>query len=416
MAETTGLPVIEWSNDEVRAYDPVSGQTTSGRSIHDVARPFKGRQVLLALSRRSSFVRSTRLPDVAKSEMGKILALQVTSLFPVEFGEASVDFLPLDDRNNEGRLAVVAAVRIEVLREALFELEHSGLRVAGVLPTALSSMTNGTSQGAVVGMSSEGLTIDLVSQGGLRASRVTTAQTDPSMILAEVSRSFASAGMEPGPITTVGAIDLPGSKYSTLDPLAALSSAGFEMNLELPEKQAKRTANLTARSRNLALLLWSGAILAGVIVFNTHFAAQQAVDNEEAKWTKTLTSLRALDSKTTIVADLVQKQRETLEIAFKPKQPLGDVLTILTNLVPAKLWLTGVTLERGKPLTLRGTSLTSQTVTAYLASLGNQSRFRDVRLVFANNGLIEKTPVVNFSITAHLVGNFPLPEVSRGAK
>ena len=37
-----------------------------------------------------------------------------------------------------------------------------------------------------------------------------------------------------------------------------------------------------------------------------------------------------------------------------------------------------------------------------------ESRFRNVQLIFANNAEIEGTPVVQFAITAHVVGNFPL--------
>lgn len=416
MSETTRLPVVEWSNTEVRAFDPASGKTSVGRTVNDIAGPLRGRPVLLALSRRSSFVRSTRLPDVGKPEMAKILSLQVANLFPIDSGDASIDFLPLDDRNADGRLAVVAAVRTDVLREALADLEGSGLKVAKVVPTALSSMTNGTVNGAIVTMTPEGLAIDLLSDGGLRASRVAGSDTDPSTVHAEVGRTFASAGMEPGTVATSGDLTISGIKKSEIDPLAALSGSTFDVNLELPEKRAKRASALAQRSRNLALLLWCGAILAAVIVFNARYDAQQAVAKEEARWTKKLTSLRALDQKTKTVADLAQKQKDLIKLSFEPAQPLGDAVSVVAGLAPPKLWLTGITVERGKTLTLRGTSLSSQAVTAFLASLSKQSRFRDAKLVFTNNGMIEKTPVVNFSMTAHLVGNFPLPAEQRGSK
>lgn len=416
MSDTTRLPVVEWSNTEVRAFDPVSGKTTIGKTVSDVAAPLRGRAVMLALSRRSSFVRSTRLPDVGKPEMAKILALQVGSLFPIETGDASVDFLPLEDRNADGRLAVVAAVRTDVLREALAELEGAGLKVAKVVPTALSSMTNGTVNGAIVSMTSEGLAIDLLSQGGLRTSRVTGRDTDPTTIHAEVGRTFASVGMEPGTVATSRDFNVTGIKNSEIDPLAALSSSTFDVNLELPEKKAKRASALAQRSRNLALLLWCAAILAGVIVFNARYDAQQAVAKEEARWSARLTSLRALEQKTKVVSDLAQKQRDLIKLSFEPAQPLGDAVSVVASLAPPKLWLTGITVERGKTLTLRGTSLSSQAVTAFLASLSKQSRFRDAKLVFTNNGMIEKTPVVNFSMTAHIVGNFPLPVEQRGSK
>jgi Tfp pilus assembly protein PilN len=85
-------------------------------------------------------------------------------------------------------------------------------------------------------------------------------------------------------------------------------------------------------------------------------------------------------------------------------------LALASALAPSDVWLTGVTFERGKPLLVRGTALSGASVAAYLQSLSGQSRFRDVKLVFANDATIETTQVQQFSISAHAVGNLPLTD------
>ena len=58
---------------------------------------------------------------------------------------------------------------------------------------------------------------------------------------------------------------------------------------------------------------------------------------------------------------------------------------------------------------IRGTALDSNSVNAYDQALGIDSRYRNVTLVFDNNGTIESKPVQEFSVQAHVVGNMPLP-------
>ncbi|MEQ1936136.1 MAG: PilN domain-containing protein [Fimbriimonadaceae bacterium] len=86
---------------------------------------------------------------------------------------------------------------------------------------------------------------------------------------------------------------------------------------------------------------------------------------------------------------------------------------MFTLYAPQGLWLTGMGLERGKEGTVRGIATTNDVLSKYLDALSEDPRFRDVKLLFANNSEIEGQPVVNFSITAHIVGNFPLMEAEK---
>ncbi|MCH7945413.1 MAG: hypothetical protein IIC73_05280, partial [Armatimonadetes bacterium] len=46
----------------------------------------------------------------------------------------------------------------------------------------------------------------------------------------------------------------------------------------------------------------------------------------------------------------------------------------------------------------------------YTAGLALSDRFTEVKLAYASNSDIEDTEVVQFSVTAHVVGNLPLVE------
>ena len=70
--------------------------------------------------------------------------------------------------------------------------------------------------------------------------------------------------------------------------------------------------------------------------------------------------------------------------------------------------MTGVTLERGKLIQIRGTAKTSEIVSQYMLMLQAEPQLRDVRLVFANNAAIETNQVVQFRYSAFTVCKLPL--------
>ena len=52
----------------------------------------------------------------------------------------------------------------------------------------------------------------------------------------------------------------------------------------------------------------------------------------------------------------------------------------------------------------------------YNKELTKQKRLRDVRLLFANSGDIDGSPVVQFSVSAFPVGNLPIVETGKQKK
>ncbi|MBX7134920.1 MAG: PilN domain-containing protein [Fimbriimonadaceae bacterium] len=425
--DLTGLPIIEWSPTTVRCWLPGSNKVVEAQSL-EALKPHLGgaNEVIVALSRRTSFVRTTRLPDAAKSEVAKILELQIGGLFPIAANEVSFDFALTGDKNAEGRLAVVGAVKSSTLEALKSELSAQGIQSAAIVPAALGSVMLARSLGkpecAVVEECPEGLAIDIISEGELRVSRVVPMPA-PDMIDGEVCRSFAVAKLPlspmnggergrggEGPITiAAGGLAYPEADLSVGTPsLAGLSSGTPALNLELRDIVEKREKQRHGRTQRVALLLWVAALLLGAVLWDQRSTEAAVISKGDARWRKRLGTLTTTKNQAQAKLTSIQGMNTALDLGFEPSQRMSDVVRVVSSLAPEGLWLTGVTLERGKPLMLRGTAMNNEAVTRYLEALSGQSRFRDVKLVFANNGQIEKTNIVQFSLTAIVVGNLPL--------
>jgi Tfp pilus assembly protein PilN len=405
-------PVIEWSAGSLTLYDPVSRQT--GTVSADMAgSTLGGRPVIVAISRRSAFVRTTRLPDAPKAEVARILQLQIDKLFPLASSNAAIDFVLTADRNVEGRLAIVAATPAETLARVREEL--GGLNIERIVPAALGAIPVATALGqahiAIVQDNSEGLAIDLVDNGLLIATRVVPQPASAGEIEAEVHRSWAMSKVEPGPTAAVGGLVFDGADYSSpMSTLAALSLDPPDIDLELPQTVAERETKRIGSKKNLAMLLWAAAIGVGAVVFDWRQTEMNRVEQSNKVWEARTKELRDTQALAQTKEKKLDTQDATLVASMTPKQYVGDVATLFTTVVPKNLWLTGLTIERGKQATVRGYAMTHEAVSAYLESLGSLDRFRDVKLNFMTDSDIAGTPVVSFSVAMHVIGNYPLPE------
>ncbi|HWA83954.1 MAG TPA: hypothetical protein VG820_10990, partial [Fimbriimonadaceae bacterium] len=102
--------VVEWSTSKVCWVDE-GHRLSYTDSLIDAAAALPTKDVLVALSRRSTFIRTLRVPNASKSDVRRILQVQIGQLFPVPANELSFDFHLTQDVNSEGRLAIVAAIR-----------------------------------------------------------------------------------------------------------------------------------------------------------------------------------------------------------------------------------------------------------------------------------------------------------------
>lgn len=417
--DSTGpWPVVEWSTGLIRLYDPDTRNTTTV-SADQIATMVGSRPVIVAISRRSSFVRATRLPDAPKADVARILQLRVDQLFPLGSSDAAIDFILTNDKNTEGRLAIVTATPSETLARARTELR--ALNIQRIVPAALGSIPLATALGessvAVVQDSIEGMTIDIIEEGLLKASRVVPRPETATEISAEVQRSWAMAKIEQGPTAAAGGLVFDGAEFSTpMSSMAALSIDAPDINLEDPGAITERENKKLRKRKMLAGMTWALAVLFAIALWDMRATATANAVKADNKWNVKTKDLQASLKRATDKTAKLGSQNVMLVGSFEPKQYIGDLAVIYTTTAPKDLWLTGMNIERGKTSTLRGIALNHKAVSDYLESLGSTDRFRDIKLVYMNDGDIAGSPVVNFSVSMHIIGNFPLPEEPKGKK
>ncbi len=347
--------------------------------------------------------------------------MQIGQLFPMAANELAFDFHLTHDVNSEGKLAVVAAMRSADLHSMHEQARAAGLKVSQVVPVAMGSALLAHSinyqSAAVVHRTAEGLAVDLIADGELRYSRVASMPANSIGIEGEVSRTFAAAVLSCSPTIAAGALVLPDAEASTNTwALQELATRTIDVNIETAEQIYKRERSGEVQRLRTAIMAMGAALILFVYQYNRYTASLQTANSGEAKWNKQYTRLRRLAEAQTAKGAGLQKLAKTLNRSFHPAQGFSDAFTLASNAAPQGVWLTGMSLERGKMLTIRGTATKGEAVPNYQQALVNEPRFRDVTLVFANNTEISNTPVVQFSISAFPIGNLPLLDDKKGAK
>ena len=411
----TNLTVIEWSPDGVRAYNPALRQAVAAPTVAEaLSKAGSPSLVGLCLSRRVSFVREAHVPAVEKSELRLIVTVQLENLFQAVRTELAFDYDVGTHRYEDGVQTTVCATQAETLRTALKEVAAAGAKVAWVATASAGAAKVAQLQGhddAIVVEQDRGfLNLDIVRHGMLVSSRAALDADTREARQGEVTRTLASYGLTSAAVIAVGDTDLGEDVRRTADgPLQAMADhEKARLDIELPEAIAGKLRRASQAKSRLALFMWLAAVCVGALIYTERDDAARDFAKLQDKASRSVGSLQ--DDVDMYGSRLASKDRDlaSLKLAFTPKQPVTDVLTTVANSVPAGAWLTGVTFERGRPLQIRGTATDGSAVSEYTAALALDSRFRDVQLVFANNAEIEDVPVVQFAITAHVIGNFPL--------
>lgn len=406
------------------AVDLGSKSRHQGVGVADAVTILNGhRDVVATVSRRAAFVRAIRVPNASREQVAQVLGLQVGNLFPIAASELSYDFRLTDDVNAEGRLAILGAMRATDLTRLHDEAKASGLKIQQVVPAAFGSMLLAKQMGmtdcAVVQRTPEGLGIDIISGGELRYSRLSPADGSAS-IEAEIQRTFAAAGVEPGPVIAADGLDIPGAstvRSSTLEAFGLPIASGLSLNLEQASVIAARVRREEQTRIRRAVLICAAALLMATYVFVNRASAQKAADDVNALDNRHLKDETAKRDKEQALQNASVKLQQSLNRGFKPAQKFSDIIATVTNNVPQGMWLKGMTIERGKPMTITGTALTSTAVADYLRILTDEPRLRDAKVNVTNNTMLEEKPVVEFSMSAFPVGNLPLSETKKlGAK
>ncbi len=409
------MTVVEWSPNGVRVCDPATGKTDSFAGVSEAASAISGKRVVLALSRRSCFVKAIRVPNVPKAEALLALRYQIGQHLPLDPGEASFDLVMSGDATGDGRLAVLYAVRTETLKEAKRQIEEVGAKVAAVTAACIGSACLQREVGSdtyeVVEETPEGLAIDVCVGGVVHYTRLVP--LGPELDLHdEVHRTCGILGRKPAGSVGAGGFDASGLARSIpISGLKALAERHPDtVDIQIPEEVEARARKAVSTKARTAVLLWVAAAAAGFLVYSDYEMASAERATLTARAARQTRDDSAKNKALTSDLAALKKKSAILDQAFDPAQPFSDVLIVVSEAAPAGLWLTGANMERGKPLTFRGTAVSDQAVKAFLDGLAVSDRLREVKLLFANNATIEETPVVNFSVQATLVGNLPMVE------
>ncbi|HEY3330194.1 MAG TPA: PilN domain-containing protein [Capsulimonadaceae bacterium] len=411
MAKPVITPLhIEWSPDWVRALDASTGQTAEGATLADVTNITNGhRQALVAVSRGNVFLKSTRLPKASGDDLRRILMVQMATLFPLPSDQLAFDFIQTADQTADGCLTVVAAMRAEDLRRLRADFKQAGILPLRILPAALASPSVASRAGFADALVAEpdrkGLALDVVQGGITRLSRIAPLAADSAV---EAQRTLAAAGVGALPIVSVGAANVPGATPG-LDTSLSLIESAPSFNFDLAEDRLIEEKKRVASRTRLAVLMLLAAILLVVVVWADRDDAEAKVKAGQGSNARRLIRQQSILTHEAESANKLGLIDGTLTQAFQSAQPLGDIASVVSDSLSKDAWLTGMILERGKALEVRGASKSAADVGKFVDALSASPRFRDVKLVFANSALIGKVPVVQFNVTATCVGNLPMP-------
>lgn len=401
---------IEWAPGQVRAVNTASGQRAAAGRVGELGEILNGqRDALVGVGRSLVFLKTARLPKAAPEDLRRILMVQVGQLFPLPADQLSFDFIQTENQTADGFLTVVAAVRSQDLKQLLAELQQAGIRAARIMPVAFGAIAvarrAGLSDALTLEGSANGLALDVVQDGLVRYSRLAPNGGDAA---AEAQRTLAAAGASELPLVVSEGVAVAGAASAGGSTLELLGDS-LPFSFELQEERLKAQKRKIETRTRFAFLMMAAALLLVTLLWVERGDAQAIVTRSQGTWTRDLSRLRSIRDTENKAAQLATSIDKTLDSAFQPAQPLSDVLTVIGDSMPQSIWLTGISIERGKPIQIRGTAAKATDVARLVDSLGTNPRFRDVRLVFANSAKVEETPIVQFSITATAVGNLPMP-------
>jgi Tfp pilus assembly protein PilN len=401
---------IEWTPDRIKAIDIATGQIAEGPSLATISNKFSSRNALVGVGHSSVFLKAIRLPKADPADLRNLISIQLGTLFPLPSDQLSFDFFQTNDLGPEGMLTLVVAIRSDDLRQIRSDLSAAGFVPTRVLPIALAApavaLAAGRTDAIIADKETTGLALDLVLDGILRSSRVAPLSANPEV---EVQRTLAASKAESASVLSLGDIDLPEATVSRQSLLSLLHQAPH-LNFELLEDRALSLKKHVDSRMRLAILLMLAALCFIAGVWSMYSDIETAQQSQQASWNSRINHERTIEKAETAHLAQISPVNQTITRAFYPGQRLSDITSIVTDSLPKNAWLTGLTLQRGMPLEIRGTAEASSDVAHIISNLGANPRFRDVRLVFANSGQINKTTIVQFDISAVCVGNLPMPE------
>jgi len=417
--------LIEWSPSRVRVLDPITGQSTHGATIAKcIVGTQKGRDVVIAVSQRSAFIRALKVPNLSKDELSKVLDLNLRPTLPLDLTQYVLGFRLATDVNGKGRIAIIGAVKADSVRRIHGEAKANGLRVRAVLPLAFASWLAARARMltscAVVTVDGEVCNIDLVVSGELCYSRSIPLPETGEEVGDEVARTFVIAEVSSLPVLSTGASKVLADFRDEKDPIEYLADIHaidkLLFSMDVPEKKDAQRAKKRSRAALRAICAAGVALVLGAYVNANRYAAQPKLAADKARLQEILQSARSARSAAVLrEADVAQAGR-LLDIAFRPAQTFTDIVTALGDSVATTSWVTGLTLERGRPVVIKGQAVHNKEIADLFGGLSKNPRFQGVKLVSDTKGAIGKVPVVQFAIEGYPSGSLAIRWSPKGGR
>lgn len=409
--------VVEWRPGKVIAFNHRSETVVKGSGLFEIAGSCDKGATIVSLGRTVCFLRVATLPDAPKSELERIVRNTIAKEFPLPPGQAAIDFLITSQKSANGRVVIIFAVSAQHLESVRKEAAESGFSVAAIQPAALGAHLlagqNKIENGIIFSQEVDGVAIDVIKDGLIHYTRVVKAGGD---LETEKLRTLAAAGLSDS-VENFPAYSCDGVSAEMIPlsstPIYALAHedvAATSVNIELQSEKEEKEKVIKRNSIVMASVALAAAIAVGLYVGQHIYAARSAVATAIASTKSRTTTLQTAESKISSRQTDLAKPFSVIDRGFNPAQRMSDMLVSLGADVPPGLWLTSITIDRGKAIVLRGTAKDSQQVNTFVQQLSADSRFRDVKLSFANSGQVGQVTVIQFSLTAFPIGNLPLTD------
>ncbi len=408
---------IEWSPSGVQALNVATGETASGGSLNEIRRFLEPHKyAIVGIGRSAVFLKTTRMPKATPEDLRRILNVQTGQIFPLPADMLSYDFVQTADVTLEGCLTLIAAMKTEDLKQVRADLQQVGITPTRILPVSLGAVgvlsRANLKDGILVEPSQRGFTFDVVQGGTVRFSRIAPVVLDP---LPEIQRTLMAAQATDIPTVAASKLGIESAIAASGSALANLEEAPA-FTFELAEHRQKVEKTKLATRNRVAVLMLAASLLTVALVWDSRSKQIAVVKRAEGAWARKVDTLKSTKNGETTKAQALSAMQNTLKGAFEPGQSPTDVMGVVVDSLPADAWVTAVTIERGKPIQVRGMAKTPQDVEKFIATLGTESRFRDVKLLFANSMKVDNIALVQFNVTAIGVGNLPMPAPNKQTK
>lgn len=391
---------------------------------------FKGAKVVVSIPLSDVFMKEIKLPKTSRSQQRRMLELgEIGRHVPMDVNEILFSFYPVGDMRGKDVSVLLVAARKDVVDKYV-----GCVRAVGLNPDIVTSKAMGIIEwhGRIKGGPQAPVAIvepdgDLMDMVVVRGRSVVLKRTiplgDEDVLRDELGISFGyleREGLSPKAIYILGPHGGPleGILPQISDALL-LSPIGWpfvkdgkdEEGLRwvgtiglalLGEKPSSKVANLVERvkegkrTRTIAIFLVGLYLLANIWGY---VEMNGRIEGKRRRLSALNREYKALEP-TFIALSGSNSQMGSSQIGTTRYGAVWlRILLELSKLAPRGVWLTDISMEKEKGISVRGRALDEPSLTSFLEALGSSKIIRDVELKFAGQGLAEGKQVVDFQIT-----------------